>query len=534
MSDEGLQGDGRGTGRLEPRRLGAVAVLLAASVFLSRITGYLRDVVLANRVGAGPLTDAYYAAFQIPDLLNYLLAGGALSIAFLPLYARVRSRRGEEAAAQLFATVLGTLGLASAVATGLLWIYAEPLVALQFPGFADETRALTVRLTRIVLPAQIFFVTGGIVRAVLMAEGRFWAHALAPLLYNVSIVAGGLATGHVEGFAWGVLIGAVLGPWGVPILDLARSQRLRLRVAPFDPVFRGYLWIALPLMIGLSLTTVDEWYDRWIGNTLGVGVVAILGFARKLMQAPVAVVGQAVATAALPTLAHLWTSGRREELNRTLQRTLEGSAAVALLAGAACFVFARPLVEVIYRHGAFGSDDAARVASVLAVMAWAVPGWIVQQVAVRAFYAREDTWRPMILGTGVALAAIPLYLALSGRAGAEGLAAAGAVAMTANALATLCWARVRHGAPELPALARSGARAAFVAVLASVPCLYLLDALDPLGGQGTAGALLQLAVGGTVFAAIGGTGIALVGGEALRSLAARAWARLPFTGSPRE
>jgi len=208
--------------------LGAVAALLAASVFLSRVIGYLREVALASQVGVGRQTDAYYAAFQIPDLLNHLLAGGALAIAFLPLYTRVAQREGERGAEQLLATVLGTLGLISVVATAILWLYADALIALQFPSFDAETQALAVRLTRIVLPAQVFFLTGGILRAVLMARGRFGAQAAAPLLYNGSIIVGGLVTGTVEGFAWGVLVGACLGNWLIPLLQI-RSGGSRRR-----------------------------------------------------------------------------------------------------------------------------------------------------------------------------------------------------------------------------------------------------------------------------------------------------------------
>ena len=166
-----------------------------------------------TRSAPAPSTDAYYAAFQIPDLLNHLLAGGALSIAFLPLYTRHLAAGDARGADHLLATVLGTLTAIAVVATALLWWWAEPLIALQFPRFDAATQATTVHLTRIVLPAQIFFIAGGIVNATLFAHGRFGAAALAPLLYNGGIIAGGLVlapriAAGVEGFAWGALVGA--------------------------------------------------------------------------------------------------------------------------------------------------------------------------------------------------------------------------------------------------------------------------------------------------------------------------------------
>lgn len=231
------------------RRISAIALLLAASILLSRVLGYVREAVLAWQLGATAEVDAYRAAFQIPDLLNYFLAGGALSIAFVPFYTRVRARQGPEAAEQLLAKILGTMTLVAIVATAFLWWTADTLIALQFPRFAPETQALTVRLTRIVLPAQIFFIAGGIIRAALMAHDRFATQALAPVVYNAAIIAGGAAFGSTlgaEGFAWGALLGAVIGPFLIPLLDAQFSARLRVRVriALLDRQF--WLILALP------------------------------------------------------------------------------------------------------------------------------------------------------------------------------------------------------------------------------------------------------------------------------------------------
>jgi putative peptidoglycan lipid II flippase len=507
----------------------AAAALLAGSVLLSRVLGFARESLLAYRVGAGSQADAYYAAFQLPDLLNYFLAGGALSIAFLPLYAALRER-DEAEAERLLATVLGTLGLVVAAATAVMWLAAGPLVALQFPRFDTATRALTVHLTRIVLPAQIFFVLGGVVQATLLARGRFAAAALAPLLYNGGIVAGGLVLAPslgVEGFSWGALAGAVLGPFAIPWLDARRRIRIGVRFDARDPDFRRYLWMAAPLMFGLTLLTVDEWYGRWFGGRLGEGAIALLSFARKLMQFPVAVVGQAIGQAALPALATLWAQGRRADLDRTLETTLRAALALAVLAAGAAVAFAAPLVDFVYRHGAFTPEDAVRVARLLALFAAAVPAWVLQQIAVRAFYARGDTWRPMLLGTVFAVLAIPVYLQLGARYGVPGVAAAGVIAMSANALATLLLARRLHGAPKLGPLAASTLRAlgiAAAAALAGGACVR--------HRPGTVGALLDLGIGGTVFAAVAAVGIWTLGDRPLRQATARALRRLVRRPAP--
>ena len=410
---------------------------------------------------------------MIPDLLNYFLAGGALSIAFIPFYTRVRDRDGAPAAQRLFHSVLTAVGLLAVVATVALFANAEALIELQFPRFAPETTALAVRLTRIVLPAQIFFLTGGILRAALMAHGHFGAQAAAPLLYNGAVIAAGLATGSAEGFAWGVVLGAFLGNWLLPVVDLARTRAVPVALALPDRSFLAYLWLAAPLMLGLSLTTVDEWYDKWFGGTLATGTVAALSYARKLAMAPVGIVGQAVAAAALPTLSVLYARGEHGELDATLQRVLASSLVLAVFGAGAVFALATPGVDVLYRHGRFDADAAARVSFLLRVMALGVPAWVIQQIAVRAFYAREDTWRPMLLGTAVALLAVPLYLQLGARLGAAGLAAAGVAAMSVNAVATLAWARARHGSPELASLARVGVRASVLTLPVALGVFWL-------------------------------------------------------------
>ncbi len=504
------------------RQIGAAALLLAGSVLLSRVLGFVREMVLAAQIGVGPATDAYYAAFQIPDLLNYLLAGGALAVAFTPLYLRTLHRDGEAAAASLLRVVHGTVGALVVVLTVALWLGTPALVALQFSGFDDETRALTVKLTRIVLPGQIFFVTGGILRAVLMAHGRFGTQAAAPILYNLGIIAGGLIGGGVQGFAWGALVGAVLGMWAYPIMDMRHVGRLGARVAPFDPRFHAYLWRALPLMIGLSLTTVDEWYERIFGARVGEGVVASLAFARKLMMAPVAVIGQAVAAAALPTLAALHSEGRSRDLDLTLERTLRGSVALAILAACLLVVFTEPFVAVMYQRGAFGPEDAARVAALLAVLALAVPGWVTQQVAIRAFFAREETWRPMLLGTVMAVLALPLYLHLGDTLGAEGLALAGVLAISANAGATLLWARMRFGGPDLGPVLVTTVRATGVGVASGAAGWAALAS-----GASELGPYAALALGGSCAGVVAVVAIRLFGDELMRSILASVARRVP-------
>jgi putative peptidoglycan lipid II flippase len=498
-------------------RLGLVTAVLAGSVALSRVLGAGREMVLTRVLGAGAEADAYRAAFLLPDLLNYFLAGGALSIAFIPFYTRLWNREGDAAADRFLAVVFGTTGALAIAATAVLWIGAEALVTLQFPKFAPDQAALTAHLTRILLPAQIFFVTGGVLRGALMARGHFVSQSLAPVIYNLAIIAGGVAFGTrigAEGFAWGALVGAFLGAFGTAWLEIRRVPEIRLfaRLDVRDPALRGYLAAALPLVAGVTLGTADDWFGRWFGGLLGAGAIASLGYARQLMLLPVGIVGQSIATAALPTLARHATESRDAELHETLLGALRAGLSLACLAAVASAVFAGPLVRLLYEGGRFTPADSQRVALLLQIYALAVPAWIAQQIAVRGFYARGDTWRPMWIGTAVAAAAAALYLALGRWYGVVGLAYAGVAGMVANALATLVFLRAWYGGPPLGALARTVARAIAIAGIAGAAAWWV----PPLAA-GRVGAALELAVGGALFGAIALLGIQLAGDAAQRS-----------------
>lgn len=521
-----MGGSGQG-GEAHAPRLFTAAALLAASAVLSRVLGYGREAVMSRLLGVSAEVDAYRAAFFLPDMLFYFLAGGAIGIAFIPLYTRTRRQGGEGAADELLAVVLGTTTLLALVVTLALWLGAGALVPRIFGKFTPETQALTVRLTRIVMPAQLCFIAGGVIRGALMAHGRFASQALAPLLYNLGIIAGGLALGPslgAEGFAWGALAGAIAGPLLASGVEAAYTHgvRLRVRVAPLDPGFHRYLVLALPVMLGLSLLTVDDWYNRYFGQFVGVGAIAALGYARLLLQLPVGTVGQALATAALPFLARLWSEGRREELDRTLLDTLRAGLFLGILAGAAYLVLAEPIVALLYQGGRFGAQQTDEVAALLRIFAWAVPAWVVQQIAVRGFYAREDMWRPILLSTGLTLVAIPLYWVLGHRSGAPGLALAGVIGMSVTALATLALLRRLHGAPDLGALAVSGLRAAAGAALAAVVTHWV-----PASGiAGLPGRLVDLCLAGLVFGAAALAAVYLVGDPPVRAATSRALRRL--------
>lgn len=489
------------------RRLGAAALLMTSAVFLSRVIGYFREAFVAARFGASHATDAFYAAFTIPDWLNYLVAGGTLSITFLPIYARYLAagdeREGNRVLSIVLTAVLAVVGVG--VLCGEIW--AEPILSRYFHRLPPDALAPCVRYTRILLPAQLCFVAGGVLAATLLARGRFAAAALAPLLYNVGIIAGGALLGDrlgAEALAWGALAGAFAGPFLVPAIGAWRAgARVRLSFAVGHPAFVEWLKLSLPLMIGVSLVTADEWILRYFAGD-APGEITRLNNAKRLVAVPIAMAGQAIGQASMPFFALLFAQGRREELAETFARTARGAGVVALLLGAWMAALSLPLTDLLFRRGLYMPEDSVATAAYLAIFAAAVPLWALQGIVSRLFYAARNTLTPMLAGTAVTLASLPLYALAHRAAGATGLAAASGVGILLHTLA------IGGLAPRvLPELRRRSdflaglLRGALLAALAGAAAHGTTWALGNAAGPLTHATDLVLCAAGTaIFAAV--------------------------------
>lgn len=409
------------------------AILLAASTIASRVLGYVRDVIIATTLGASAETDAYYAAFLLPDALVYFLAGGALSIAFVPIFIRLKEQKGETEAWMLFRNI-GTVGTCL-LAVGLLLCYSftPELVRLYVPDFTEAQHALTVRLTRIILPAPIFFYLGGLLGATEVAGRRFQSTALAPLVYNGCIILGGLLLAPwigVEGFSWGVLAGAVLGPFGTNYWFARKHVDLRPYINLQSSELRGYFIITLPLMLGVGLTTVDEWFGRYFASGFEPGSISWLNNARRLMLFPIALLGQAIGQAALPFLSKLAHSGDEDGFHASLRGTLASTALLSAAVATGLAALATVAVGLVYGYGAYSPRDVHQTGLLLAAFCLAVPAWSLQAVAARGFYARSETLTPMLASTLAVVISLPLYQFLTIRYGVVGLALAAGVAIS--------------------------------------------------------------------------------------------------------
>jgi putative peptidoglycan lipid II flippase len=487
------------------KQIRVASIVMMASVLLSRILGYARDAVIAWGHGATGVTDAYFAAFTIPDFLNYLLAGGSLSITFIPIFSRYLAEGREADGHRAFSAIVTAMGLVMILFVAAGEIFAERLIPLIAPGFPPAQVETAARLTRIVLPAQAFFYFGGLLMAVQYAHRKFLVPALAPLVYNAGIIAGGLALGGrfgMDGFAWGVLGGSLAGNFALQAWGASRTGlRFRPCLDLADPGLREFVKLSIPIMLGFSLTVVDEWMLRVFGSLLAVGTITWINNARRLMQVPVGVLGQASGVASFPFLSGLAARGEQAKMWETLSATLRWVFFVSCAVSAATFVFSREIVLLVFRRGAFGIDDTAMTALALAAFAAGIPFWCAQAITARGFFALKDTWTPTIVGTLALLLTLPAYWLFREWMGLFGLAlasSAGILVYSAVLYGMLMRKTVgRAGLPDAAEFGRIFLAAAAVAVLGR----FLVPAATWLPDWTTVpGALLRLA-GGSLAAA---------------------------------
>jgi putative peptidoglycan lipid II flippase len=433
-----------------PLRIGGAALVVSGSVLLSRLLGLGREALLAGLIGVNAEGDLYRQAFTIPDFLNYLLAGAYLTITLIPILSRHLERGDQEAASRAFTSVYRFVGIAILALTGLMWVFAGSLVSLIFPEVVEE-HARLVSLTRLVLPAQVFLVMGALLIAVQYTHRRFIVPALAPLIYNLGIIVGGLTGAAIgragpEGFLWGAVIGSAMGNFGLQWFGARRTGTWMRPVARGQSAVGEYLMLALPLMIGQSIAVLDEQFVRFFGQVEEGGTSA-LSFARQLNMVPIGVVAQAAGVAAYPFLARLAARDDDQGLARTTARAARGTMFAAFLAAAALVAVAVPLVRVLYLYGEFTEADAGVVGSLLGIYALSIPAWGLHQILSRHFYAKRKMWTPVLIGTVFTALAVPIWLVLRDRRGVEGMAIASTLVMTAYALAMLA-AWWRDSGPE--------------------------------------------------------------------------------------
>ncbi len=418
-------------------------LLVGSGTAVSRLLGFIRDILLANLLGAGAVADAFVVAFRLPNLFRRLFTEGAFNASFVPLFTALKSQKGEAEASAFAGQVLAGMLIFVSLTTVAAEVFMEPLVFAMAPGFFKDSAeaALTVYLSRLAFPFLGFCLIAAVFSALLNAREKFGLAAYAPVILNLVLIAALVLAARFAGA--NATLTAALVSAGVSLAGLAQviwcfwgagGSNLRLERPRLSGTMRTMLALSVPGLIAGGITQING----FIGSLVGSGApsaVSQLYYADRVYQLPLGLVSTALGLVLLPKLARMFASGNQDGAQNLQNAAMESALFLTLPAAVALGVCATPITAILFQHGAF--DAAATRGTALALQAFALglPAFSAAKASQPSFFARQKMRAPVIIaliGGGLDLA---LSLALFGRFGAQGIAWAAAAAGWFNALA---------------------------------------------------------------------------------------------------
>lgn len=396
---------------------------------VSRILGFIRDVMTAAILGAGPIADAFVVALKLPNLFRRVTAEGAFSVSFVPMYSRMMKQDGEAAADKFASNAFAVMTLLLTPFT-IAAIFAMPwIIRLLAPGFevGGERYDLAVDMTRVTFPYLLLISLSALLGGVLNAHDRFAPFAAAPIVFNLTLIAAlylatpYLATGG-HALSWGLAAAGILQFLGLFAFVWKYKIGIRPQWPKFDADIKKLFALMGPGILGAGVVHINLFVDIIIASTLGEGAISFLYYADRLNQLPLGMVGIAVGTALLPMLSRALAGNDLAEAQSLYNRSLEICLALALPAGVAMIVAAGPLITVLFQNGAFTAEHARITSHVLMGYAIGVPAYVAAKVFSTAYYSRQDTKTPVKIAVICALANIAGALILIQFMGVAGIA----------------------------------------------------------------------------------------------------------------
>jgi len=379
--------------------------VVSIGTMLSRVLGLVRDVVLANLLGAAPNADAFFVAFKIPNFLRRLFAEGVFSQAFVPVLTETREQGSHEAVRHLVDRVAGVLGGSLFVLTALAMVMA-PWVALLFaPGFSRDVAklALTADLIVWTFPYLLLISLTGFCGAILNTYGRFAVPAYTPVLLNLSLITAAVVWAPtMPEPALGLAMGVTLAGVVQLLFQLPSLRALKLTPRPVwdtkDEGVRKILMLMVPALFGVSVSQINLLFDTVLASLLPDGSVAWLYYSDRLTELPLGVFAIAIATVILPTLSALNTRAEPEEFSQTLAWAMRNVLLIAVPATVALWLLAEPILATLFQYGAFTDRDVEMAAASLRAYTVGLGGFMLIKVLAPGYYARQDMKTPVKIG----------------------------------------------------------------------------------------------------------------------------------------
>jgi putative peptidoglycan lipid II flippase len=475
--------------------------------FINKILAIGRQIVIARAFGTGGDYDAFIAAFRLPDILFMLISGGALATAFIPVLSERLTFRPEHDPDgwQLTSLTLNAMLAIAAATAALVALIALLLVEwLIAPGFPPQTQLLTANLMRLALLSTLIFSVSGLAGGVLNAHQHFLLPALAPLMYNLGLIAGAIFLAPTFG-VYGLMWGAIAGALGHLLIQLPGLFQRHMHYQPIldwsNPGLQQVAKLMGPRILTLGVIQVNFLVIFNLASRLGEGSVSALDYGWDLMQMPQTIIGSAIGIVLFPTMSQLAAQGDIAGLRQTLVQALRIILALSIPAMVGLIVLGHPIIQIMFERGEFGPESTAAVTQSLQFWALALVGHCALEVVNRLFYAQKDTTTPLIGAVVGMFINIGLAITFYQFLYAGGLALANAVAVTVEVLVLLVLAQRRMASVEAETLIRTLVRtllAAGLMGLAVFMFMRLWPGLPPLGlaaGGGAIGLAVYLLAG---------------------------------------
>jgi putative peptidoglycan lipid II flippase len=405
----------------ENKKITKAASTIGTGTLLSRILGFLRDMVIAHFFGAGMAADAFFVAFRIPNLWRRLVGEGSLTISFIPIYTEYLTQRTEEESREVTHIAFTIAGLVLLIITVLGILFSPILIRIIAPGFTKipEKFQLTVTLNQIIFPYLFFMGLFALSMGILNSHRHFFAPAIAPIFLNISMIVSVFLFYHafqkpVMALALGVLAGGVIQfLFQLPFL-MKKGISFRFNFNFRHPAIKRIGYLMIPGLIGTAVYQLNVFIDTIFASFLPGGSVSYLYFADRLMEFPLGIFAIAVGMASLPSLSKLASKGEMEELKETLSFTFRLVSFVSIPAMVGLIALKTPIINLLFQRGLF--DYSATIMTAKALLFYSVGLWAIAgaRTLVPAFYSLQDTWTPLkialiCLGANVVFISILIY-----------------------------------------------------------------------------------------------------------------------------
>ncbi len=480
------------------KKVAQAAGILMVAMMLSRVLGYVREAVLASSFGASWETDAFLAAFTIPDLFYDLLVGGILSAAFIPVFSSYLATDREEEAWEMASTMINLTVLLMAACIIFGMVFTVPLTKLVAYNFSGETLDLAVKLTRVMFPAFVILALNGLIMGILNSYKHFAAPAIGSVAYNFFIIVFGL----VFAKQWGIMafaVGVVVGHIANLVIQLPvlykKGLRYKFILNLRHPGVRKMLILMLPAMLGMAANRINLIVNQTIASTINEGSITALRLANRLMWLPLGVFAGSIAVAVFPTMTSQAARKEMTDFKNTLSMGLRSIFLVIIPASVGLAVLSEPIIRMLFERGEFTHGATKITAYALIFYCVGLFAQAAIWIITRAFYALQDTLRPVLIAISTIVINIALNLLLRPYMAEKGLALAFSLTGIYNMVLLLYFLRRKIGPIDLRKTTRSFflilGSSAVMGVAAYMVAYYLGTFLDL---QDTSNQLIQVGV----------------------------------------